>query len=501
MKKCKKCGCENNDDFIYCINCGKPLNDDVDTKENIKQEISKIALPKKYIVIGIVVLAVVGILAFTLSRLSNNETSKIFGVPKNPICIRYQDGFIYGMNNGEITDKIEIDLGYSNSSLDHSIIVFFDDDDNIYFYNGVTIDKIDEDVNVFSISQDGLKIAYSLDDGLYVFDTKNKKTEQIFEGDIDDFVISPNGKYLAFISEEDMYIYDGTSAKTIDTSDAFIMIAINNDQEVFYTDNNDSLYVVDQNGTITQIDPYVESINFNRDNTECILFSNDAVRIYKGGTVTSIGDFDEDPVKKIVIPTATNFVIDYNFYYDVYQYDIDSFVNKYYQTFDGSLLEIDSNYNIINSIANNADICCISLDGKTVYLLEDENLYIFDGTNLESLASDVKELYDCDLDGEGAYYVTNDGVVSYVDSTKSIKTLGEYDVYSYAVNKDNYFIFFDITSKNAYASKSGGEPNVLVGKEANNIDLCISYDITYFVYDDVMLYIKNNCKVEEKNIE
>ena len=503
MKNCKKCGCENNDDYIYCINCGTPLNEDVSLKEDTIKEKSIIEkLPKKYVTIGIIVLAIVSILVFAISSFSNSKSSKTFGIKSNPISILNQNGFVYGLNDGKITDKVEIDLDYSNCSLDCGIIVFFDDDYNLYFYNGNTIDKIDEDVYDFSISQDGKKIAYSLDNGLYVFDTKDKKSKQIFEGYIDSFKISPNGEYLAFLSETDMYIYDGTNTKIVDITDVLTIVAINNKQEVFYTDIDDSLYIVNQNEETTQIDSYVASVRFNRDMTECIVFSNDGGQAYKDGKVLHINGFDvEDNIDEIICPTASNLVIYQDYGIEIYQHDIDSFSNKYYLTYNKSLIKIDSSFHVKEVIYEGVDEFCTSLNGNTIYFLADGSLYIYDCTSVELLEDNVDELYDCDLDGKGAYYISNDRIVSYVDSSKNVKTLGEYDVYSHAINKDNYFIFFDLTSKNAIASKSGNETITLVEEEASNIDLCISYDVSYFVYDDELFYVKDNCKVENINFE
>lgn len=503
MKNCKKCGCENKDDYIYCINCGTPLNEDVSLKEDTIKEKSIIEkLPKKYITIGIIVLAIVSILVFAISGLSNSKSSNTFGIKSNPICIINQNGFVYGVNDGKITGKIEIDLDYSNCSLDCGIIAFFDDDNNLYFYNGNTIDKIDEDVYDFSISQDGKKIAYSLDNGLYVFDTKDKKSEQIFEGYINSFKISPNGEYLAFLSEADMCIYDGTNTKIVDITNVLTIVAINNKQDVFYTDIDDSLYIVNQNEVATLIDPYVASVRFNRDMSECIVFSNDGGQAYKDGKVMHISGFDgEDNINEIICPTATKLVIYQDHDIEIYQHDIDSFTNKYYLTYNESLIKLDSIYHVQEVVYEGVDKCCTSLNGNIMYFLADENLYIYDGASVELLVDNVDELYDCDLDGKGVYYINNDRIVSYVDSSKNVKILGEYDVYSHAINKDNYFIFFDLTSKNAYASKSGNETITLVEEKTSKIDLCISYDVSYFIYDDELFYVKDNCKVENINLE
>ena len=151
------------------------------------------------------------------------------------------------------------------------------------------------------------------------------------------------------------------------------MIAVNDEQEIFYTDMNDSLYVVNLNGEITQIDPYVASINFNRNKTECMVFSNDAGRVYKDGKVINIDGLCDNVIDEIVCPTATSVVASLNFYHDVYQYDIDSFANKYYLTYEGSLIEIGSDYHIY---------LCISYD-ISYFVYDDALLYINDNCIVE----------------------------------------------------------------------------------------------------------------------
>ena len=502
MGYCTKCGIKNNDDYEYCLNCGTPLYKEVDLKsDSRKGSARETKSPKKFIIIGVIAFALLGLCTagFLIFR---NAFSKPFGTSQGSLSIYSKDNMVYAFNNGVIVDKKEMDLSEGKRNLDNSAIALIDNDYGLYYFDGKTIDKLENEAMDVAISLDGSKLVYCLDRGLIVYDAKSKKKELVTTNIVDSFAISPNGKYLAYLDENgSVYLNGNKKTNPLEIGDVYTIIAVNNDKELFFADENDNLYVLSKEGTVLEIAPGIDEVHFNRDNSECAVIGVENIYLYKDGKANSFLQDDVGEIERLLYPTAMTFSENTDYYIDVYNNNIDSFTDKYYVTYYGSLVKVDKNLKIENVINEEAYEYCISLDGKTVYYLANDNIYVYDGKKTELLVNNVYKLYDCDIDGKGVYFLTSDDKLGYVDSKKHVNMLGEYEPYSFIINKGNYLIFLDKASKFAYSSKRGNGITPLIEKETTTVRFFLSYGTSYLSYDDAFYSIDDECRVHELTLE
>lgn len=231
MKKCVKCGAENNDESRFCKACGAELTEAPVAELNEQKELSsysfrpvpdeeiralvnrKTPLAEKVLTSVLAFAVVVGLTVMVCDVRGDQKKSDQLEI----ICSDDKAVFIY---NGERLDGSVKDVSYVVPSADETAAYIITNDDDLYCASEKGVKKVSKNAEGAEISSNGRYIFYTGEEQEgYIYNVKKDKSEKIAsDADADTAVFSPDGETLVFNKlGGGMYLYDGGDCEKIDS--------------------------------------------------------------------------------------------------------------------------------------------------------------------------------------------------------------------------------------------------------------------------------------------
>lgn len=286
--KCSQCGFENREQGKFCGQCGASLietkddqtdvidlviddedevednqtdakDDEVKAEEESAESTDLVKVEEKpnnsskfnmKILIGAgvgVLVIVLLVLGGSMIATSTGTKSKYVDLSNAPF-VYAADGDHYIMPIGEEAIKVKgmIDYVRTKNAKDYYIST---EEGKLYHYQlgKEEIEKIDKDVSIFRIAEDGKTVAYETaeDNDLYLYEDNEV---DLIEKDIWGFEMSQNGKYIAYISEYEvseggeLHLYKVGKEEEKIENDVYQVAAVFDDGSIYYLDEDYSLY-------------------------------------------------------------------------------------------------------------------------------------------------------------------------------------------------------------------------------------------------------------------
>ncbi len=400
-----------------------------------------------------VLAAAIAVVALLIIITANNPK---YGTFKGDVSIIHPNNgsstslFVDGVKADTVDGAVYLD--YVSGSLDGTKCVFEDGDYTLYLFDG-KLNKISDNASGI-ISTDGNSVAYVKfdDDGssfgeLCLYTNGNSTTIEKKYSLNCGCVISPNGKTVAYWNTDEDgkttgYYYDG---KVHELGRDIMPIAVSNGARCVYFTKNNKLYV--QNGDnedsrVKLSGGSISNVAFNRDFTEVVYSSDSDNEIYiskNGGEKIRLGVADYD--FPFLMPQKT--AVSSYFNTSISIYDTASFTDTYYRV-GYRVYHINGNYE-----AEEVENCSVSgtaylsSDGKTIYYLDDDELYRIDGSakkaEPEELADDVRDFYLTD-DGQSFFYLNDDMELFYQRGSGKPTMISDDGGYGYIQGKTLYYV-------------------------------------------------------------
>lgn len=231
MKKCVKCGVENNDESRFCKACGAELNEAPITELNEQKELSgysfrpvpdeeiralvnrKTPLAERVLTSVLAFAVLAGLTAIVCSVRGEQRKS-------NQLEIICSDDKAICIYNGERLDGSVKDISYVIPSADETAAYIITNGGDLYCASEKGVKKVSKNVEGAEISSNGRYIFFTVEeqDG-YIYNVKKDRSEKIVsDADADTAVFSPDGETLVFNKHGGgMYLYDGGDCEKIDS--------------------------------------------------------------------------------------------------------------------------------------------------------------------------------------------------------------------------------------------------------------------------------------------
>ena len=454
---CKYCGTYNQDDFIYCLNCGKKLNQK-GVKETFKTLITR---NKKTLIIAVVVLLVLLGGLFGIKSISNKNESYYFNNSKTIVVDENGNCYIYEGN----VRKAEINNATLNGqtiSFDQSarlLDVEADELKSLYIYRDGKLNKITDSYDKYLISDNGEKVFYTDDENgeMYLYDVKSKKSTAVLsEGEekikLGNYVLSSTGNYLAYTfkdqKEDLIYLYSSKGTEPIPTEETMSgLVGVSDQGQIIYTTSDKAVHVCDKGGDIVIVDQY-DSMYVNKDYTQLALRYENDFYIYKNKKTSLVLEKDDIKITDVITPqntikrsisqtnngkireTATHIAID-------------NFEEKYYKSSSYDILTIHKN-NIAETVVEKASVFILSKDGKELYYKgEYGNIVCYSNGNNKDYYNghaEVKKIHAHDHVNKGLYFSLEDDNLCYSNGKNTSLVSGQDPVYTLLCD-DGYFYY------------------------------------------------------------
>ncbi|MCD8314407.1 MAG: zinc-ribbon domain-containing protein [Firmicutes bacterium] len=474
---------ENNEETVFCKNCGKPIQSgstfcnecgtpisqtqgqqNVNASYTAGMSYTNVGVKSKNTkLIGIAALAAIAVvIIIALIAMSSGGSSSSIITAWNV------DGDIYFLCNADVLEyTAESSASSVASSLDGSVKLYYSSStDELIAVSSKSANVITDEYAGVLCSSDGSKVVYYTNDGeIYLYDVSSDKNTSIGEFEsLAALAISPDGSVVVYTDSDSdevtSYMYKSGSTSELELSQTKIPFAVSDSGKYIYCydTSSDSIYISDKNGNTEKIKSDVESyFLFNDDNTKMIFFTDDGTYRYSAnGEAEKISSSEMIPA---------NFLLGYNIsgriysgYFYTYTMDVENFSGLFYLNDSNSLYYCDKNFES-EKVASSIDDCNISDDGKVVMYTKNDKLYRVTKSSYDEpveIGTDV-DSFEMLSDGSAAYYIDEDDTLIYTTKSGKQTKIAD-DVYSVYITHDGYALFLVDYYNGAgtlYRSKNG----------------------------------------------
>lgn len=508
--ECKYCKTQNSDDFIYCINCGRKLKEEA---PSFRFDLS-VSRTRK-ILIGAAALLVL-LAALLIFRPFSPKTKSPYSMDDNTIHVIQKEENCFVFEDGKQKARIdEAQLQNKRYSFDGSalaVVTQEKEDTHLYVYRGGKLNPICVNYSRYLLSDDGNKVFYidEEDDSVHLYDVKKHADKVVISTEeqprrLEYYAFSHSGAHLAFISREEegrvLNLYSSDSITALAAENPAAIIAVNENKEVYYLDEEGMLHVCDKDEDVLLLED-VEMVYLNLDHSEIAVRYDECFYICQNKEAKLCADKGTSKILGIVLPknlqrenllTGNQGKITFS----IYHYGIDSFTNKFYTCADSRILQIRKNMKA-DVITEKTYRFIVSADGeRLIYMDEEGNILCFEegknSTFYESEEEKAITLIDYDSINKGLYFLNSNGSICYTDG-KTVSVVHEPEPYLYLGCKDGYFYFKD---GSVFCCSVKGSPSVELGEAmafGDDINTADHYTYGGFYFkntEDEIFFVRN----------
>lgn len=498
---CEKCGFNNPDNAQFCQSCGEPFTQAVNEQpapqpaeaaqtaptanktiiDEVKSAVAEKKFPKKIAIIAAALAAVILLIALICAFSSSGKFE--FAEGDYRVIYTEDDDVSAVLYDGKVIAKdIEGEISITEAAKGTKAF-FVNEEGNLYQITKEGAEKLVGDVSGFSVSSSGDTIVYlDKENALFSYSIKKEEKTRIAGSYVSSYVMSEDGKAVAYTERklpekaDDItealtaeYVghvyYKGESVKI--GKDVFFGAISNGAKYIYYTKADDKgetdLYLTNLKDERVKIASEVEDVVWNADLSQ-ILFNTD------GKWYVSVKGGEKIKIDGVSSSVSSLFVID-----GVKQ--TEKFQNNYFLGYsDGeySIYKVNKKWSA-EKLAGGIDSCSISDDGKTIYYIKSDKLYILG--NDEAIEEDVKG-FSLTSDGKAVYFRSEDDTLYYKKGKKAKKRIAD-DVKTAYITHDDTILFLD--EDDALFSSVNGKAPKSVGADIEDVYVC--HDYTYFVGD------------------
>ena len=529
---CPKCGTNNEEDCIFCVNCEEllislaPSYAAEDTEENLQpatEEIEEDMQPtteqpaqkqpriktkrkktsKNRMLMGLVAVAVILLVTIcTIIGASVSDNGYIaqknsYGayIDNNHVVVIYNDRLLQ-------TDITASSITSAASSIDGKVYAFLTGNDTLCVVRGKRILVISEDADSYCLSSTGSGVAYETTvDGkkaLYVCNTKTGRSRLVDDSyNGNSYQISPDGKAVLYNAlsgrnEGALYLYRNRRTTQLSDKNLYPAGLSNNGKYIYAYGMNDQhenvLYRFNSKGASEQIGalPVFATYFFNEDHTQVLFHGAD------GQTYLAVKDKDAHSVSnaKVELLMPENVALQGN------TYPVKNLHNHVYVGYDSnnnfSAWYIHKNPKKSCSLMSRIHAPVLDSSARFLYFLRDGDLYCLKISKLQNAAIHAKRIaFDVKT-----FVVTSDrGKVYFIADNVLYSANGKNGNHRKVVASQNIApelvlnrknVLFYIQEGNAYACRNGRKSTEVLDqvkslKSANGIVYLLNADKDIYV--------------------
>lgn len=460
MKKCPKCNAEYKDDVVFCTECGTRLDGSESAAKPAPKPTPKPATAeskpadkpktpfkpsKKLIAICGAALVVVLFIIIIIAKLSNGSAGNYLTVPPHSRCRDSGADMVFIDPQGKTVTVKDANAGDVDFSTGSSEIAVITKENELYYFDGTTAEKIADKVSKVRLSDDGKTVVYNnLANDIYTYNAKKKESTLIARDSVMS-ACSPDCKSVAYCvySKEDsaVYGYFNVEGKEYEVGKNRTAVKIANDAEYLCVrrgsmkDYEYTYHVQrkDDVNTAVMLEELKDSINISDIQTNKTV----SEFMYRTDSGTWLCVNGEKPVRISGEKLSLKYTGENDYYNRVLIYSerkesqVKSFGGAFYGTESGKVVYLDADFKEKTAAENIEDTfnsVRIADDEKTVFYLQDGALYRTDGTKREEpvclVESGVAE-FIITANGKTVFYTTNDGELYSKKGTGKAKLITE----------------------------------------------------------------------------
>lgn len=328
------------------------------------------------------------------------------------------------------------------------------DEEVLYVLNDEDILYVVENPQQILMSETGTALAYIAEDELFLYTVDKKSSENIAADVTNIFAISPDGKTVAYTDADGLcYIYN--DGKTAELMEEVTVLSVSDGGKYIYCisedeEGADCLYLYNTKGQIGLVASgvCVENAIFytNKAHTQLIFqaegkIGNRWYAVEKDELEENVHNLNSADNFKPLIPENAQICEEGS----LRVLGVDSLTEMVYQSYDVDdatmKLVYVSNQWGTSTLVSKVTEAQIGATGEMIYYAKSDRLYSIEavaGAQSTQLAADVQS-FTVTSDGEGVYYLTEEGNAFYQKGSKAVK-IGEF-VEELTVTYDGYALF------------------------------------------------------------
>ncbi len=398
---------------------GVPISFPEEEKRNF---LSRVAL---LLVLLAVVVASVLIFAFRPSEYTERTDSvNFFYRPEQNVTVIAVNGTVRGEVSGALTYKT-----YDGTGRVCAAIL----EGKLYVIKGRSVTEIDDAVTDCVLSSNGKFLAWRTDVGELYYSAVGKKdsTYRISGQCLDDrYCLSPSGKEMVYTYTGDdgvlrLDVYSGTGSKPyLSRNEELYPVAVaDRCRYVYYTDANGALYVLNTKEDQRRLcgdKPDLDSLIFNRSNSEVLFYNEGQTRIFRKGENVILPDLGSTDILQLIPNQRVAYreqrvgvqLLQESFFDSYYVYYADSTVKLIF-------LERKKTQGVVTDVSFVDSAAAVTVTDKSVFFLQTSkgtathtNLYRCKTgkTEVQDLQWDVQD-FCANVDGSRILYVDVHGAL------------------------------------------------------------------------------------------
>lgn len=423
-------------------------------------------------------LALVVVLAIVISSFSAGGKFDMIDRELLPANFGDRDSLHFFVGGKKLDTKLDAEAFNDWKSSMNGQVAWFtvdeEEDEVLYVLDGENILWVAENPQQITMAETGAALVYIADEELCLY-TVNKKSGEKIATDITDILaISPDGKTVAYTDAEGVcYIY--SEGKTVSLDEDVTVLSVADGGKFIYCigqdeENNTCLYlytIKGQQGLVASgVNTDEDAVFYTNKDHSQLIFQAEGKSGYRWYAVEqneledSRHNLNSADIFEPLIPEGAQ---SYNSG-SLTVLGVENMTDMVYCSHDEDdtsmkLIYVSSNWET-STLVSKVTEAQIGEDGKTIYYAKGSRLFSIEakaGAQSKQLAEKV-ESYAVTPDGEGVYYLNEDGVAFYQKGNK-VEQIGE-NVEELTVTYEGYALF--VSNGSLYCSEQGDKVKTVV---------------------------------------
>lgn len=440
-------------------------------------------------------LALVVVLGIVISSLSSGGKFEMLDRELRPANFGDRDSLHFFVGGKKLDTKLDAEsFNDWKTSMDGRVAWFTVDEEEeevLYVLDGESILWVAENPQQITMSATGAALVYIADEELCLYTVNKKSSERIATDITDVLAISPDGKTVAYTGTDGLcYIY--SDGKTMELAEDVAVLSVSDGGKYIYCigqdeEGNACLYLYTTKGqqglVATGVKTGADAVFYTNKDHSQLIFQAEGKSGYRWYAVEK--NELEDSRHNLNSADAFEPLIpeDAQSYHSgsLMVLGVENLTDMVYCSSDEDdtsmkLIYVSSNWET-STLVSKVTEAQIGEDGKTIYYAKGSRLFSIEakaGAQSKQLADKI-ERFTVTSDGQGVYYLNEEGVAFYQKGSK-VEQIGE-NVEELTVTADGCALF--VSNGSLYSSDRGGKVKTVVEDFVNgSVEACA--DGTYY---------------------